>query len=552
MGVRAYGSEPLSPQSRARSRGPGRGATLFVVIVAFALLVANGRAQSSPETTGAAGFVLSAALGLAALVFELDAMGAALVGKAAAALFAALAAGALFAATARRHGPSEGRWAGLMLALGTTLAAATQAWSGEAAATFAVAMAVLLLVRAVEEDSAGLAAAAGLPLGLAVALQPSTAALALVLVVAVLVRWRLAGVLALAWAAPGVLIASGWLPGVSKSAPAIAGAAATAADPGGAALALVASPARGILLYAPVVLVGLVGVIRALRAPRNRLWDQAQPGPFLPVACLVAAIAHVAWVAVAGGWDQGPFWGPRLVAPAWPALLLFLPEGFATLRVFATLLAVASVGVQALGALSYDGRWDKLYGPQAGSRRASTWDFEKSPIVFQAREGVARVAIPTLEGRRLTSRQRAFAPRSDAGSFVSFARLPPVPTGVDATFDGLRFEGDARFEAGQLALQQDGDGLAFHVREGVRMRKLEIRIVGRGTGRLGVGESGSGSGTRWREESVAGPFRLRLPYDFADSGGADVRVVLRGAGAVAIESVALVPPSEPDNVLRLP
>ena len=548
MGVRSHAS---APPPRARSRGPGVVATLVVVIVAFGLLVANGRALSAPETTGAAAFVLSAVLALASLVFELDAMGAALVGKAAAALFAALAAGALFAAAARRHGPSEGRWAGLVLALGTTLAAATQAWSGEAAATFAVAVAVLLLVRAVEEDAAGPAAAAGLPLGLAVALQPSSAALALVLVLAVLVRWRLAGVLVLVWAAPGVLIALGSVLGNPSAALATTTGGA-APGPGEAILALLASPAKGILLFAPVFVVALVGVIRALRAPRSRLWDQAQPGRFLPLACLAAAIAHIAWIAVAGGWDQGPFWGPRLVAPAWPLLLLFLPEGFAALKLLATVLVVASIGVQALGALGYDGRWDKLYGAQAGARRASTWDFAQSPIVFHARERAARVAIPAVEGRRLTSRQQVFSPRGAAGSFVSFARLPPAPTGADATFDGLRFEGDSRFEAGALALSKEGDGLAFQVREGARPRRLEIRIVGRGHGRLGVAESGSGSGTRWRDEAVAGSFRLRLPYFFADSGGADVRVVLRGAGAVAIESVALVPPSEPDNVLRVP
>jgi len=549
MGVRSHAS---AAPARARSRGPGVVATLVVGLVAFGLLVANGRALRAPETTGAAAFVLSAVQALASLVLELDAMGAALVGKAAAALFAALAAGALFAAAARRHGPTEGRWAGLVLALGTTLAAATQAWSGEAAATFAVAVAVLLLVRAVEEDAAAPAAAAGLPLGLAVALQPSTAALALVLVLGVLVRWRLAGVWVLAWAAPGVLIATGSLLAGSRSVPASAEAAAGAVGPGAAALALLASPARGFLLFAPVVLVALVGVIRALRAPRSRLWDQAQPGRFLPVACLLAAIAHVAWLAVAGGWDQGPFWGPRLVAPAWPLLLLFLPEGFAVLKLLATIMVVVSIGIQALGALSYDGRWDKLYGAQAGARRAGVWDFEKSPIVFHARERVARVAVPAVEGRRLTSRQRVFSPRGAAGSFVSFARLPPVPTGADATFDGLRFEGESRFEAGLLALQKEGDGLGFRVREGARPRRLEIRIVGRGTGRIGVAESGSGSGTRWRDESVAGPFRLRLPYYFEDSGGADVRVVLRGNGQVSIESVALVPPSEPDNVLRLP
>jgi hypothetical protein len=410
-----------------------------------------------------------------------------------------------------------------------------------------VAVAVLLLVRAVEDDAAGPAAAAGLPLGLAVALQPSVAALALVLVLAVLVRWRGASLLVLAWAAPGVLLALGALLGAASEASAASPQQAAAGLP-----ALLASPAKGALLFAPVALVALVGLLRALRTPPRRLWDQAQPGRFLPVACLLAAIAHVGWLAVVGGWDEGIFWGPRLVAPAWPLLLVFLPEGFAALKLLATVLAVGSIGIQALGALSYDGRWDRLYGASAGARRASPWDFERGPIAFHARERVARVAVPAVVGRRLTTRERTFSAAGGAGSFVSFARLPPAPTGAEATFDGLRFEGEARFEAGGLTLAKEGDGLAFRVREGARPRRLEIRIVGRGQGRIGVAESGSGSGTRWRDEAVAGPFRLRLPYFFADSGGADVRVVLRGGGPLSIESVALVPPSEPENVLRLP
>ncbi len=550
MGVRAYAA---AQPTRARSRGPGFGATLVVVLVAFGLLIANGRTLPAPAVTATAAFVLDAALALAGLFVELDAVGAALVGKALSALFAAFAAGFLFAAAARRHGPAEGRWAGLVLALGTTLAAAAQAWSGEAAATCAVAVAVWLLVRSVEEDKAAPAAAAGLPLGLAVALQPSTAALALVLVVAVLVLWRRAGLLVLAGAAPGVLLGLGAILGASSAAPAASPAAVAGLPaPLAAAATLVASPAKGALLFSPVAFVALVGVLRVLRAPAHRLWDQAQPGRFLPVACLVAAASHFAWLAVAGGWAEGPFWGPRLVAPAWPLLLLFLPEGFAALKLVATVLAVASIGIQALGVLSYDGRWDRLYGGPADARRAGGWDFAKGPIAFHGRERVARVSLPRIEDGRLTTRERAFSPRGATGSFVSFARVPPVPTGAEATFDGLRFDGSARFEAGHLQLSSEGDGLGFRVREGARPRRLEIRIVGRGQGRIGVAESGSGSGTRWRDETVAGSFRLRLPYFFADSGGADVRVVLRGGGPVRIESVALVPPSEPESVLRLP
>jgi len=175
MGVRSH---PAAPPPRARPAGPGFLASLVVVLVALVLLLANGRPVGTPDTSGAAGFLLRGALTLAGLAFPLDGAGEALVGKALAALFAALAAGALFAAVVRRHGTDDAWWAGLLLALGTTLGAAAQAWSGEAAATCAVAFALLLLVRGEAEDEASPAVRAGLPLGLAVALQPSAAALA--------------------------------------------------------------------------------------------------------------------------------------------------------------------------------------------------------------------------------------------------------------------------------------------------------------------------------------------------------------------------------------
>ena len=537
MGVRAHGS---APTPSARPSGPGLGATLVVVIVALLLLVANGRPVGTPDTSGTAGWLLRGAIGLAALTLQIDAGGAALVGKVLAALFAALAAGALFAAVVRRHGIGEGRWAGLLLALGTTLAAAAQAWSGEAAATCGVAVAVLLLVRAEEEDDAGPAVAAGLPLGLAVALQPSTVALALVLLGAVLVRWRRAGLLVLAWAAPGGLLALATSV-ISPFPPA----------PDRGLLVLLASPAKGALVFAPVALVGIAGLVRALRAPARRLWDQPQPGRLLPIACGLAAVAHFAWLAVAGGWAAGDFWGPRWVAPAWPLVLLFLPEGFAILKIVASLLAVASVAVQALGAVTYDGRWDRLHRG-AADESAVAWDVERSPIAFQIQERIAHVARPGLEGRRLVVRERVVVPRSGSGSFLSFAKAPLRPTGVDATMSAVRLEGGARVKAGQLALETAGDGLGLRVPEGARPRRLEVRIAGSGSGTLGLGESDFGKETRWRDRAVSGSFRLRLPYHFPESGGPDLRVSLRSGGPIAIESVALVPPTDPENVLRLP
>ncbi len=541
MGVRAHAS---APPPRTRPSGPGLGATLVVVLVALSLLLANGRPVGTTDSSGVAGWLLRGGIALAGLAFQIDATGEALVGKALAAVFAALAAGALFGAVVRRRGLADARWAAWLLALGTTLTAAAQAWSGEAASTCAVAVAVLLLVRSEAEEEPGPAVLSGLPLGLAVALQPTTVALAVVLAGAVLARWRRRGLLALAWAAPGALLALAGLEVAAPPPPAAAGP-----WPG---LALLASPAKGALVFTPVALVGIVGLLRSLRAPARRLWDQPQPGRFLPIASGLAVVAHFAWLATGGGWTSGDFWGPRLVAPAWPLLLLFVPEGFAVLGVGASLLALTSVAVQTLGAVTYDGRWDRLHRGPAGASMGATWDVEHSPIVFQARERIARVARPGLEGRRLVVRERVVAPSGASGSFLSFARTPPAPTGVARTMSAVRLEAGARVVAGHLELKAVGDGLGFRVPEGARPRRLEIRILGRGTGTLGVGESTFGKETRWRERAVSGAFRLRLPYRFAESGGPDLRVNLRWGGPIAIESVALVPPAEPDDVLRLP
>jgi hypothetical protein len=537
MGVRSHAAAPLP---RIRPAGPGPGATIAVVLVALALLLANGRPVGAPDASGVAGWLLRGGLALAGLAFQLDATGEALVGKALAALLAALAAGALFAAVVRRHGLADARWSGWLLALGTTLAAAAQAWSGEAAAACAVAVAVHLFVRSEAEEDPGPAVRAGLPLGLAVALQPTTVALAAVLVVAVLARWRHRGLLALAWSAPGGLLAFVGLGGAV-----LAPGSAMGPLPG---LALLVSPAKGALVFAPVALVGMAGLLRALRPPSRRLWDQPQPGRFLPIASGLAVVAHFACLAAVGGWAAGDFWGPRLVAPAWPLLLLFLPEGFAVLGIGASLLALASVAVQALGAITYDGRWDRLHRDAAGA----TWDVERNPILFQARERVARMARPGLEGRRLVVRERVVSPSGASGSFLSFGKAVPAPTGVDRTMSAVRFEAGARVGGGHLELKAPGDGLGFRVPEGARPRRLEIRIVGRGTGTLGLGESNFEAETRWRERAVSGSFRVKLPYFHPESGGPDLRVTLRSGGPIAIESVALVPPAEPEDVLRLP
>ena len=79
-------------------------------------------------------------------------------------------------------------------------------------------------------------------------------------------------------------------------------------------------------------------------------------------------------------------------------------------------------------------------------------------------------------------------------------------------------------------------------------------MSGEGRGTLYVGERSFWSGEpRWTAYPMAGRFRIRHPYTFATSGGPDLLVTLgRAAGQADVESVALVPPGERDDVIRLP
>jgi hypothetical protein len=549
VGVRAVEARP---RPWSRPAGPEPVAAIVVFVFALALLLANGRPVGEPDGSGAAGWIWHGAVLLAGRAgLEMDRTGAAVVGKLLAAVFAALAAAALYGAAARRHTAADGRWSAFALALGTTLTAAAQSWSGEAPATCAVAIALGLLARAEDELNSSVGARAALPLAFAAVLQPTALPLAVALAVAALVRWRASWLAFLAWLAPGALVGAAFFLGLVGPPPSAASAATPqAADP--SPLALLVSPAKGAFVFAPVALVGLVGLLRALRRPRRRLWDQPEPTRLMPLACALGIVVHFAWLALAGGWSRGVFWGPRLVAPAWPLALLFLPEGLAALKLLGTALVVLSVGVQALGALAYDGRWDRLQRDARGRLGSATWDLRRSPIAFQWRERVARPSLVGLEGRRLVVRERAIVRSADSGSFVSFASGHLRPTGAETTMEALHLEQGARVESDRLELRSPGDGLAFRVREGARPRRLELRVVGRGQGTVGLAEKSFWKTAHWSERVVSGAFRLRLPYSFAESGAAELTVALRAGGPITLESVALVPPTEPENVIRLP
>jgi hypothetical protein len=95
--------------------------------------------------------------------------------------------------------------------------------------------------------------------------------------------------------------------------------------------------------------------------------------------------------------------------------------------------------------------------------------------------------------------------------------------------------------------------VAFRVPPGARKRRLELRIAGRGEGVLYVGERTFWSEQpRWSTYPVSGPFRLRHPYDYPQSGGPDLTVTIgKSPGEIDLESLSLVAPGDPVDPLRL-
>lgn len=118
---------------------------------------------------------------------------------------------------------------------------------------------------------------------------------------------------------------------------------------------LIASPGRGILFYAPIVVLVAVGA----------RWSW-QRSPLLTVVCLVLMVDRVAFYASWWAWHGGTTWGPRFLVPAMPALVPFVlevvrrlphPRGAARAVVVATFAALLllSASVQIVGAATYAG-----------------------------------------------------------------------------------------------------------------------------------------------------------------------------------------------------
>jgi hypothetical protein len=495
--------------------------------------------------------VMAAPVFLAArLVFALDEDGSAFAGKLAAAGFAAAAVAVFFLALARRHPVADARWAAVVLGLGTSLWSTSQALWQHPAAVLWLCVALLFLVRAERDDV--WAGRAGLPIALLFAARHADVAIAAVLALGVGLRWPRRIPAFAAWAAPvaALLVLYQWLAFGAPWRHGFSGSLGRFSEPWGQGqLGLLVSPGKGLLVFTPVVLVGLVGLARALRRER-----------FLPATLGLAFAAHLVLTGRWREWHGGECFGPRLMTDAVPLLLFFAPEGLAKLQAIGVAMAALSVGVQALGAFAYDGRWERLFQREApraeAAAHAELWDAQRSPIAFHAGRRVVQLALPSIREGRLVLRQHPRVVLGPTGSRFSFGDEVDevVVKGADATAADVHLQRGALCDEGRLRLRGRWDGLFLRVRPVARLRQLELRLVGHGKGALFVVERSfwASGAPRTREYALSGPFRIRHRYLYADSGGPDLLVTTgRGGGVVSLDSVALVAPGDPESPLEL-
>ena len=386
---------------------------------------------------------------------------------------------------------------------------------------------------------------AGLPLALMVAARHADVVLAAVLAVAIAIRWPRRLLLFALCAAPvaGLLLAyNAWAFG-SPLAHGFSGSASRFSEPWGVGQAgLLVSPAEGLFVFTPVAALAIFGLVRAFRCGER----------WLALALGAAALAHLVFVGKWSEWHGGESWGPRLMTDALPLLFLFLPEAMDALPRVTALLGVLSIAVQALGAFAYDYRWERLYQRPDGDKTAALWDPARAPIAFYVRQGVLIQAAPFLKGRQLVVREHPIVFGDAPGSRVDFAGGTPAVAGGVPTFEDVHLQRGARVVDGRLRLRGRWDALFLRVRDEARLRKLELRIAGRGQGPLYVGERTFWSDPRFHTFTRSGAFLIRHPYEYATSGGGDVLVTVgRGGGEVELTSVELVPPGDPLRPYRI-
>jgi hypothetical protein len=143
---------------------------------------------------------------------------------------------------------------------------------------------------------------------------------------------------------------------------------------------LIFSPGRGVVWYAPLVLLAVVG----FRAAWRRNWVLAAVAAAI---FLIRPLFYASWA-----WDGGWTWGPRFLVPAMPVLLVGVAEVLRrfstwprTARLLVAIVAVVSVSVQVVGVATDYVPWNALNAARHADFHAGLLSWDHFPIVEQAR-----------------------------------------------------------------------------------------------------------------------------------------------------------------------
>lgn len=161
------------------------------------------------------------------------------------------------------------------------------------------------------------------------------------------------------------------------------------------------SPGRGLLVYSPVFVFSVVGMIVAWREPKYLYLR------YLSCVPILLLIMVSKW----GGWWGGECYGPRLLADVTPILCFLLYpaveyfEGKTAVKYVMIALTVLSIGMHAIGA-GRDGivgekTWTQYY--EIGRHPERLWSWRDSPPIYYGKQLLVRI-IP--EG--------SWRPRADA------------------------------------------------------------------------------------------------------------------------------------------
>ncbi len=155
------------------------------------------------------------------------------------------------------------------------------------------------------------------------------------------------------------------------------------------------SPARGLLVYTPVVIFALAALSRRARVAAGR------HGRVI-VAAGIFSICQIGVVAFWPTWWGGYCWGPRLLTDILAPLMILVAAGLPALpgsgwRRALAVVAVYGLLIQAIGVYCYpEGRWDRL-PVSVDSHPGRLWDWRDNPITRTVRGGIAREPYAVVE-----------------------------------------------------------------------------------------------------------------------------------------------------------